>query len=83
LIKLLIPEDAKRSHGTERKSRASKAIVLEVIGAKVGISSYDPNFTYTKGQTVNPDGWDEDRWNTCGQGIHFFLTRLEAEVYNP
>ena len=25
--------------------------------------------------------WDEDRWNECANGIHFFITREEAEAY--
>ena len=81
IVKLLIPEDAERSHGTERKCRASKAVVLEVIGADEGVSIYDGTTRYRVGETVIPDGWDTDRWNTCGQGIHFFITRLEAEAY--
>ena len=80
LVKLLIPENAKRSHGCERKCRAEFAEVLDVIGAEVGISIHDGKTEYRKGQMVYPDGWDEDRWNTCGQGIHFYLTRLEAEA---
>ncbi len=36
---------------------------------------------YRKGKTVEPDGWDEDRWDVCSHGIHFFLTRIEAENY--
>ena len=79
IVKLLIPANARRSHGCERKCRAEYAKVLQVIGADVGISIYDGKTEYRKGQMVYPDGWDEDRWNTCGQGIHFYLTRLEAE----
>jgi hypothetical protein len=81
LVKLLIPEDAKRSRGCGREGRASKAVVLEVIGASEGVSIHDDQTVYRVGETVIPDGWDEDHWNTSGQGIHFFLTRLEAENY--
>lgn len=81
VVKLLIPEDAERSHGSERKCRASKAVVLEVIGAEVGISLRDGETEYKVGQTVYPDGFDPDRWNTCGQGIHFYMTRKEAEAH--
>jgi hypothetical protein len=55
--------------------------VLEVVGAKAGISQHDPNVKYVKGATVTADSWDENRWNECGHGIHFFLTRIEAEKY--
>ena len=79
IVKLNIPEDAKRSHGTERKCRASFADVLEVIGSEMGISLHDGKTEYRAGQRVTPDSFDENRWNTCGNGIHFYLTRVEAE----
>ena len=82
IVKLSIPEDAKRSHSTGRKCRASKALVLDVFGAKFGVSSVKATFEYRKGCEVVSDSWDEDRWNECSHGIHFFLTRLEAEDYD-
>jgi len=84
IVKLLIPEDAKRSHGSERKCRASKAVVLEVFGAEYARSGGGYGIVkYRKGATVEPlNGWDEDRWNVCSSGIHFFLTRIEAEEYS-
>ena len=88
IVKLEIPPKARRSHGSERKCRAQFAKVLGVWdkdGNVVphGLSSFNEAepITYTKGSVVYPDGWDEDRWNTCGQGIHFFITREEAEAY--
>jgi hypothetical protein len=81
LVKLLIPEDAKRSSATTRKCRASKALVLEVIGAEKGISKADPRFRYEVGKEVIPDSFDDNRWAECSHGIHFFLTRKEAENY--
>ena len=82
IVKLSIPEDAKRSHGTERKCRASKAVVLEVIGAEFGISIYDGKTKYRKGETVVPDSFDDDRWNVCSNGINFYSTRAEAEAHS-
>jgi hypothetical protein len=81
LVKLLIPEDAKRSSATTRKCRASKAVVLEIIGAEKAISKNDASFVYEVGKEVIPDSFDDDRWNECSHGIHFFLTRKEAENY--
>jgi hypothetical protein len=81
IVKLRIPAGAKRSHGTERKCRASKAVVVEVFGATVGISDYDPSVVYRKGETVIPDSFDENRWDICSHGIHFYVTRIEAESY--
>ena len=80
LVKLLIPRDAKRSNATGRKCRADFADVLEIIGADVGISQHDANVVYRVGQRVTCHKWGENRWEECG-GIHFFLTREEAEAY--
>ena len=81
IVKLLIPDDAKRSSSTSRKCRASKVVVLEVFGAEYGVSQNDENTIYRVGETVTPDAWDEDRWKECSNGIHFFITRAEAEQY--
>ena len=86
VAKLLIPEDAKRSSATSRKCRASKAIVIAIYneyGVEIskGRSSHNAGFIYQVGETVYPDSWDEDRWNECSNGIHFFMTRKEAEEY--
>ena len=82
LVKLVVGDTAKRSHATGRKCRAEHVKVLEVIGAKIGISTYDINTQYRAGQIVLCDKWNEDRWTECGGGIHFFLTRIEAERYS-
>src|SRR5208337_61040 len=82
LVKLVVGNTAKRSHAAGRKCRAEHVKVLEVIGAEVGISSYDNKTEYRVGQVVRCDKWDENRWTECSGGIHFFLTRIEAERYN-
>lgn len=92
IVKLLIPSDAQRSNGTSRKCRASKARVLDLqdLQDKQGNSlppdttarsSYDPDFTYKKGETVSVEDFDTNRWNECAPGIHFFITRIEAVEY--
>ena len=81
IVKLLIPEDAKRSSATTRKCRASKVQVLEVIGGDFGESGYDGSVVYRKGDTIVVNDFDDDRWRECSAGIHFFLTRGEAESY--
>jgi hypothetical protein len=81
LVRLFIPSKARRSNATGRKCRAERAKVLEVIGAEIGISKHDSTFTYKTGQWVRADKWDENRWEECSGGIHFFLTRIEAENY--
>jgi len=86
IVKLLIPANAKRSHGTERKCRASRAKVLAIynekgINIKQCVSYHDPDFKYIVGKIVIPDSFSEDRWKTCEPGIHFFITREEAEDF--
>ncbi len=86
IILLFIPEDAKRSSATTRKCRASKARVEKIWDAQgneidLAYSIHDLNFVYKLGEWVYPDKWEEDRWNECSNGIHFFMTRIEAENY--
>ena len=81
IVKLAIPADAKRSTATTRKCRAEFVRVLEVFDAAVGISQHDCKTEYRKGETVRCDKWEENRWIECAGGIHFFITRAEAEAY--
>jgi hypothetical protein len=81
IAKLRIPEEAKRSHAFGRKCRAEFADVLEVIGADVGISTHDGKTKYEAGKRVLPDTFDGDWMAECAGGIHFFITRAEAEAY--
>ena len=87
LIKLLIPENAKRSSATTLKCRCSEARVLDIEDIKTGLkvqavnSSYDYQFIYRLGEIVTVEDFDENRWNECSTGIHFFITRDEAVMY--
>ena len=87
LVKLIIPEDALRSSATSRKCRASKAYVVEIINIKTGekvgavASEYDEEFIYRAGESVKVSDFDKNRWNECAPGIHFFITKEEAEKY--
>ncbi len=81
IVKLAIPEEAKRSHAFGRKCRAEFADVLEVIGADVGISQHDDKTEYRVGERVVPDSWSDDWQNECANGIHFFITKEEALAY--
>jgi hypothetical protein len=82
IVKLKIPMDAKRSNASGRKCRAEWAEVLKVDGAEVGISSYDNTTKYTAGAKIVPSSWNDNRWEECSSGIHFFITRAEAEAYS-
>ena len=82
LVKLLIPADAKRSSAFGRKCRAEKVKVLDVIGAREGVSTFTDEVKYHVGDVVKPQGQFCDDWmQECASGIHFFITRVEAENY--
>jgi len=81
IVKLLVKSDTPRSSATTRKCRAKEVTVLEVFGAMCGVSKHDGKTIYEKGCAVECDTWGEDRWNECVGGIHFFITRQEAEDY--
>ena len=91
LVKLLILKDAKRSSATGRKCRCSKARVLDISALQDGKegpkehkiinTSYDPYVTYEVGKVVEPDSFDDDRFNECSHGIHFFIDKQEAINY--
>ena len=85
IVKLEISVDALRSSATSRKCRCNKAKVLEiqnVDGSKANIdvvhSTYDPSFQYKTGQIVEEPKYDNNRFNECSKGIHFFINRQEA-----
>ena len=88
LVKLEIPEDAKRSSATSMKCRCSKAKVLSITDLD-GSNSIDMilntsqqhTVLYEAGEMVYPDSFDEDRWNECSHGIHFFINKQDAINY--
>jgi len=80
---LKIPEQAKRCSASSRKCRASEAFVvaIEKDGKQLAEGWSDRGGEYKVGQTILPDSFDEDRWNECSNGIHFFISKREAEEY--
>ena len=87
LVQLLIPEDAKRSSATTMKCRCDKAKVLAITSLD-GAKQYDivlnTNYTATEykvGEMVYPDEFDDNRWNECSNGIHFFINKQDAINY--
>ena len=88
IVKLRIPEDARRSSATGRKCRCDKAYVMEIQnmdGTKATEdtvrSDHDKNFVYTVGATVEVPDFDDNRWSECAPGIHFFIDRRAAVEY--
>jgi hypothetical protein len=80
LVKLLVPADSKRSNATGRKCRCEFARVLETPNHEPA-TSLRGGLVYREGETVRAHEFCEDRWQECDGGIHFFLTRGEAERY--
>ena len=81
IVKLLIPFAAKRSHAFGRKCRAEYVQVIEVIGAELAISNHDGKTEYRAGSIIKPDSFDENWMEECSNGIHFFITEIEARNY--
>lgn len=91
LVKLLIPEDAKRSSSTTEKCRCNKAKVLEIIPEDFELeegqvltkanSFHNPNFEYRLGEVVEEHNFDNDWSNECAPGIHFFTKKEDAINY--
>ena len=85
IVKLRIPEDARRSSATGHKCRCDKAYVMEIQnmdGTRATVdavrSDHDQNFVYTVGATVEVPDFDDNRWSECAPGIHFFIDRRAA-----
>ena len=88
IVKLFIPNDAKRLSGCGIKCRVDKALVLDIqsINGKKHYNSanswYDTYFKYTVGEWVKPEfGFENDRFKTCASGIHIFIDRVAAINY--
>ena len=88
IVELEILSDAKRVSATGRKCRCNKAKVLSIqnIDGTPSIltsvaSDRDSKFIYKVGEIVTVDDFDENRWNECSTGIHFFINRQEAVNY--
>ena len=88
IVELEILSDAKRVSATGRKCRCDKAKVLSIqnIDGTPSIftsvaSDRDSEFIYKVGEIVTVDDFDENRWNECSTGIHFFINRQEAVNY--
>ena len=88
IVKLQICEDAKRSSSIGKKCRCSKALVLSIgniDGSDSGLqeieSDFDSRFVYRVGEIAEVPDFDDDRWNECAPGIHFFVDRQDAVEY--
>ena len=87
MVELYIPDEARRSSATTNKCRCDKAKVISITNLntnrsvdKVTNDAYAPTI-YEVGCWVTPDSFDENRWNECSNGIHFFINKQEAINY--
>ena len=78
IAKVRIPEEAKRSHAWGRKCRAEFVDVIEGDG----VSIHDGVTKYAPGLRVTCDKWETDWTQECAGGIHFYITKEEAEVHS-
>ena len=88
IAKLKILEDSKRSRATGDKCRCDKAFVIEfqnkdgsISGEKTYTNNKYTECIYEVGKIVYADSWDENRWEECSHGIHFFTDRQSAVDY--
>ena len=87
LVKLEIPEDARRCSAASQKCRCDKAKVLaitDIDGRNPIESIFNASYsgvTYKVGEMVYPDSFDENRWIECPNGIHFFINKQDAINY--
>ena len=87
LVQLLVPADAKRTSATMPSCRCNKAKVLTIKSFDYkeeyheAWSLVNENFVYRKGQWVEVNDFNEDRWQDSTTGIHFWMTREEAKAY--
>jgi len=82
ICKLEIPAEAKRTCSlVGRKCRAEFVRVLEGDGQSIDPSGEGQVLEYRVGKIVRADSFDDDIRVECSHGIHFFVTRKEAEEF--
>jgi hypothetical protein len=87
IVKLRIPECARRTSSlVGRKCRAEFATTLAIWDrdgnhADEAWSYHERGFFYRVGDVVKADVYDPSPLVECSGGIHFFITRKEAEEY--
>lgn len=90
IVKLLVPEDARRSSAFGKKCRCDKAIILGAYDCATGRpldksivirSTYSFDFAYHIGDTITIPDFDDNRWYECSYGFHFFIDEESAKNY--
>lgn len=87
IITLRIAHNTQRMQPKNYKCRAASAKVIEIRSMASGrklskaYSFHRNEFIYRPGETVRPILPYDPRHKECASGIHFFLTKQEAEAY--
>ena len=81
IITLEIPIGAKVFSINNNKRRTNKAKVIDMQGETELSSWFNTNFKYHVGNEIEIKDFDERYYVECGEGVHFFLTRKEAEFF--
>ena len=81
IITLEIPVGAKVFSINNDKRRTNKCKVIDMQGIAELSSMHDADFKYHVGDEIEIKDFDENYNVECEAGIHFFLTREEAENY--
>ena len=85
VLKIKIPAAAQRTSSLiGRKCRASCIEVLEAVGTSDTVfknSTHNIKTEYVVGEVTHADKFDDDVRVECTNGIHFFMTRKEAEQW--
>mgnify|MGYP003298067877 CR=1 FL=1 len=89
IVKLEVPEKAKRVYCDELKIRVSEAKVIgfyNIDGSALPdnievVSNYDHNFKYKIGETVKPEKDFDPTSGVCGSGIHGYIDIGDAFRY--
>ncbi len=86
IVKISIPIEAKRTWNIKsRKCRAEFVDVLEITRngkpVKQAIGNHDGETKYIVGKRTVADSFNDTIFEDCTHGIHFFVTREEAEAW--
>jgi hypothetical protein len=87
IARIRIPADAKRINAVgQRKCRAERVEVLELFKNGISILEsacglHQSDLVYAIGLTIEANKFNDDIREVCTNGIHFFMTRREAEEY--
>ncbi len=83
VAKIMVPENALRTGGSRYTCRASEILILDIFDGKnscdEAISIRDKDKIYHKGEHVIDEELFDSSLLHSGTGIHFFITRAEAE----